>query len=85
LAINRQTLFFQEPDGAPLVLYVTHAKTVLERKFAVILAELETLFPGELYPVDSTLPGYNFLALHFGYYCKYSEMVCSLLLSFSFF
>jgi hypothetical protein len=73
--VNRQTLKFEEPDGSPLVLFATHAKAVLEHKLKVILAEIDTLFPGELYGVDSTDENYNFLALHFGYYNKYSENV----------
>jgi hypothetical protein len=41
----------------------------------MIKAELEILFPGELYPVDSTHPLYSFLAIHLGFYSKYSEEV----------
>ena len=59
-----------------LVLLATHAKTLLQHKFQVIFAEVDSLFPGELYPEDSRRPDYNFLALHFGYYNKYSESVC---------
>jgi hypothetical protein len=77
LVVNRKTLIFEGPSGAPLVLYATHAKRLLQLKFEVILAEIQALFPGELYPVDSTSKDYSFLALHFGVYNKYSEDVCS--------
>ena len=75
--MNRKTLLFEKPSGAPLVLYASHAKTVLQLKFAAILAEVHALWPGELYEVDSTSKDYNYVAFHFGCYNKYSEKVSS--------
>jgi len=43
-----------------------------------IVSEIQALLPGELYPVDSTAPGFQFLALHLGWYNKYSELVSTL-------
>lgn len=73
--IIRKTLLFVNPAGDPYVMYTSHGRAVLQHKFRVLFAELETLYPGEFYAIDSTLPGYNFLALHLGYYSKYSEEV----------
>jgi len=67
---------FEDTEGNPLVLSATHGRALLQQKFDVIFAEVDALFPGELYAVDSTLPGYNFLALHLGFYNKFSENVC---------
>jgi hypothetical protein len=64
-----------------LVLFTAYAKVILERKLDVILAEIDALFPGELYEVDSTDENYSFLALHFGRYNKYSENVSVLSIS----
>jgi hypothetical protein len=63
------------PDSKPVVLFATHAKQVLRAKISKIVSEIQALLPGELYPEDSTSPLFTFLALHFGWYNKYSEMV----------
>jgi hypothetical protein len=67
---------FEDTEGNPLVLSATHNRALLQHKFEVIFAELDALFPAELYPVDSTLPGYSFFTLHLGFYNKFSEDVC---------
>lgn len=54
---------------------VTHSTTILQKKLEVLVAELQATFPGELYSVDSSDPGFNFLALHFGWYNKFFESV----------
>ena len=73
---ERQTVHLADTEDNTLVLHATHAKTLFQHKFQVIFAEIDSLFSGELYPEDSRHPDYNFLALHFGDYNKYSESVC---------
>lgn len=70
------------PDDKPVVLFATHAKFVLKAKLSKVISEIQALFPGELYPVDSTKNDFKFLALHFGWYNKYSETVSAFHLFF---
>lgn len=79
-----KTIIFRDANQEPLVLLATHAKIVLKALLDSIVARIEAIFPGELFPDDSTRSGFQFLALHFGWYLKYSERVCTLhLLDFS--
>lgn len=41
----------------------------------MLLAELQAIFPKEQFDVDSHEDGFKFLALHFGWYNKFSESV----------
>ena len=63
------------PSEKPVVVFATHAKYVFKAKLSRIVSEIQALFPGELYPVNSKDPDFKFLALHFGWYNKYSESV----------
>ena len=63
------------PSEIPVVVFATHAKYVLKAKLLRIVSEIQALFPGELFWVDSKDPNFKFLALHFGWYNKYSESV----------
>lgn len=71
----RKTLIFQTPSKKPVAILATHAKEILKSTFTVIVSEIQALLLGELYPIDSTNDGFQFLALHFGWYNKYSETV----------
>jgi hypothetical protein len=62
-------------------MLVTHARFALRDKLKVLLSELQAAIPGELYSVDSREPGFEFIALHFGWYNKFSESVCFISLS----
>lgn len=73
----RKTLRIEDAEGQLIALYVSHAQKILQRKLAIIIAQIQALFPGELYSVDSSSEdNFKFLALHFAYYFKYSENVC---------
>ena len=61
--------------GKLIALLTTHGNSVLQTKLQVLVAEIQATLPGELYPVDSTHLGFQFLALHFGWYNKFFESV----------
>jgi hypothetical protein len=63
-----------------VALSVTHARRILQKQLQVLLAQLKTIFAGELVDDDSRDPNFGFTALHFGWYNKYSEEVSQLLL-----
>jgi len=79
----RKTIIFQDAYQKPLVLLATHAKVVLKGLLDAIVARIQAIFPGELFPEDSARAGFQFLALHFGWYLKYSESVRSRSLFYS--
>ena len=79
----RKTIIFQDANQKPLVLLATHAKVVLKALLDAIVARIQAIFPGELFSEDSTRMGFQFLALHFGWYMKYSESVCPIPICYS--
>lgn len=62
-------------NGCPIFMLGTHLPDALPEKMALLQSELQTLFAGELYEEDSRRDGYEFLALHFSWYNRYSESV----------
>jgi hypothetical protein len=60
---------------ALLFMLSTHLTQALPEKMALLLSELQALFPGELSYENSKREGYEFLALHFSWYNRYSESV----------
>ena len=80
LIIIRNTLRVEDANGDLIALAVTHASSIpaLKSKLEVLMAEMQLVFPGELYSVDTAKsPNSKFLALHFSWYNKFSESVSS--------
>ncbi|KAF7986944.1 hypothetical protein HWV62_12757 [Athelia sp. TMB] len=74
--LEGHTLRVEDASGDLVALVVTHASLLpsLRAKLDVLMAELQTAFPGELYAVDTAAdPLSKFLALHFTWYNKFSE------------
>lgn len=68
----------EDVNGDLIALAVTHASSIssLKAKLAVLMAEMQLIFPGELYSVNTAEdPLSQFLAFHFSWYNKFSESV----------
>ncbi|KAF7973342.1 hypothetical protein HWV62_15499 [Athelia sp. TMB] len=70
------TLRVEDVNGDLIALAVTHVSSIpaLKSKLEVLMAEIQLVFPGELYTVDTIKnPNSKFLAFHFSWYNKFSE------------
>lgn len=69
-------------NGDLIALSVTHAQEVLGQTLRNMIARIQTLLPGELFPVDTEAdPQHQFGAWHFSWYNRFSELVTVLSMS----
>lgn len=65
----------RDAKGGLVGLLLTHMASSLPQCNERLLAQLNALFPGELYHESSDRDNYTFLAIHYSWYNRFSEKV----------
>lgn len=68
-------LHLRGQDNALLALVATNLLDTLPHLQTTLLNQLASIMAGEIYPVDSSKPGFSYLAWHCSYYNRYAENV----------